>query len=818
MNTSLFYKHSYFVISVFFMYITYMTKLLNESFSAPQDFMLFEIPFFPFYITGSFICLILLLMSLFQKKTVKTVKKPITNRVSFFVRRFFSGFFFAFGICYFVNAIILTDFFINTFVKTYNLPFSWLQINLFSLLVLSVIVLSTYYMPPKIKLFPFLGIILLIVGLVSLFFTMESIEQPYPVLFLYVSGLFGNAQIISRVLFDFLLFAVFWIFTIKLNQSDLDYFGSAIGVWFNTICVTCLVFLLLLLVEDKLILFFSVYLNQKIPIKEVISTVLYGVFLWLCIRTFCFFEVSKKYFNFSVTLDSWFFSFLTIMLVTQLRDIPNIFFLFKIFLIVLGIYCFWNSAPFRVLELRMVIWKQCTVVFLLSILFAVIVIWNFYQCTLGGIVITNLYLKVLYFLLIQEHVVVVIFITALFLSIYLLKKRQFEKSCTLLLNGIFAGIASFLAINLLQEYGFALLLKPLYSIPESFSWWITFLKSKLFYINQAVAILCLAIFYCTFKLGSKRGKRLVLWTVLSNCLLYIALSKMLYQCFDTLFGYSNGLMSSLTADSIQLLEKISYLNLIKETVTHIIPLFILFLSVLIYFNKNIEEKILPSVLQCRDLQRLEKRKLEEALAILKEKKDLVKVESIQVLISQITEYNAYTIGNKAIAITEPLFKKLTSQQLAGCLLHEFGHIEHNDGRLRILLYVLNLPTTLIKKILYLFIGNRSKVITLVCFSSLLAIMFSHAIDMMYFGVRDVICWFLLQSAIFLMQNQDTQESEWKADDFAITHGLGKELKEALLQMTTIEKLEADRDSLMDNYPDLAERIQRLETIQNPVGV
>ena len=230
-----------------------------------------------------------------------------------------------------------------------------------------------------------------------------------------------------------------------------------------------------------------------------------------------------------------------------------------------------------------------------------------------------------------------------------------------------------------------------------------------------------------------------------------------------------------------------------------------------------EERILPAILRCRRPQRSEKEKIEETLALIQDKIYLPDAREIQILISQTTESNAYSIGSKTIAITESLFQKLSPPQMAGVLSHELGHIEHKDGRLRILLYVLNLPTTLLKKGFLYLINQRSMVITSVCFFGLCVIMHCHALEMMYMQIRDVIIWFLLQTAIFLMANQDMQDSEWRADEFAASHGLGQELKEALLQMTTENVKETEREALMDNYPDLAERIHRLESLQNPIG-
>lgn len=78
-------------------------------------------------------------------------------------------------------------------------------------------------------------------------------------------------------------------------------------------------------------------------------------------------------------------------------------------------------------------------------------------------------------------------------------------------------------------------------------------------------------------------------------------------------------------------------------------------------------------------------------------------------------------------------------------------------------------------------------------------------------------WCLLQAAIFLMKNLDTQESEWRADAFAAANGLGKELKEALVQMAETGATEPERETWMEKYPDIEERIQRLDRLQQIAG-
>ena len=84
------------------------------------------------------------------------------------------------------------------------------------------------------------------------------------------------------------------------------------------------------------------------------------------------------------------------------------------------------------------------------------------------------------------------------------------------------------------------------------------------------------------------------------------------------------------------------------------------------------------------------------------------------------------------------------------------------------------------------------------------------------GIQFVMSWIifycLLQTAIQIIRKQDFRESEFAADSFASEHGLGQELKTALLQIGGQKESLSLWELIMSDYPDLPERIKRLDVL------
>ena len=806
MITSIFFKFPYLIFGGFFLYTAYMAYFFNQTFYKIHAYVMYDF-FLQFTSTG--ICLLFMLPLAIYSKSAKTFTKSVENKVNFYARRFCSGFFFSWGGCFFVNSIVVAERFVTKFSKT---NITWPQVTLLSILVFSILVLSTYFLPKKVSLSSFFGIILILVGFVYLYFpiTRESLDNGGWALFVAFMTFLDQGWYV--ILFNTFMFCVFWMLTLKINRFDARYFRNSANLWLNTLLFGTLTALLLLPVSEisevKHASCFTL-IDEGLLSSAFITIALFSIFLFSCIQAFRFFETQNVFDKFPMLLNGWILCFLMLIICAFFYDKQHDLTLLKIAIIAVGSYFFWKNKQLQPSKIKITRWMQQLLLFLLSVVLVRMFLLVFYLGMWGGMPFALLFNnRMLYDLLdfINENGLIISLPLACVLCVYLNKKYSLDESVSLLLNYFFACIASLLAINLIKDT----ITETLYELTGIFLG--SFPKPEdegpipepLLWIQNLETVVYLLVAYISVKQGIQKGKRLIPWMVLSNMTLMVSLSRM----------FVNGVI---TMNNVWLHNHMEQAVLIHKITSLVIPLLVLFLSVLIYRSKNLDEKILPALLRCRLPRISEKQKVEEALSVLKEKKLISDNTSIQVLVAEIPEMNAYTIGDKIIAISEPLVTKLSSQQMAGVFSHELGHIRHKDGRLSVLLYVLNLPTILIKRLFNVFSSQRSAFVNLLFFLILFFFLYHNTVSISMFMRTDgVFLWFLLQTAIFLMENQDTQDSEWRADAYAATGGLAQELKEALMQMATTEVEEGFRESWMEKYPALAERIQRLEAFQTPV--
>ena len=813
-----FLKHPYIVISSFFLYITFIArwhkinidiKMYNENVSYQT------------LISVCLICLLFLLPSLFRSRRVCIIKKPVENKLRFFANRFCSGLFFLLGNYYLHSSFILSQ----DLIKIYKADIAWTQI-----LAVSVLFLASFYLPKRVRLFSFVGIILFLFGFVSLFHTSRIFDHLTLMSLLVIVTNPVDLKFHISYLF---LFVLFWLFTIKINKSDAKYFENNAVLWLSTLLFSILISFLILLYTEQI----SILLKNYASGIFIIYNLPYGMFLWFCIKLFCFLDLGNKNKISAKLLDGWLLSILTMAVLTLLYDVQNVVFLFKCLFIAVGMYLIWNPNQLQISQIRMTERKQIIILILFSGMFSAILFYIIYRLstysldiykmvrdlflmyfvseesmfnnTLARVVLKALHQVNEAFKYMRGNIFAFGSVTSCFISLYLYKRYAFKENILFLLNCIFAGIIAWLFAGLLWDFCLVFIYLP----SRHITWFYKFRKEHAELLFDIIRTFQILIIYYSFKQALQRGKRLVLWTVFSNYALYISLS----------YAASFFLMYVLKFFNVNNFDDLTpvFFSVLNMANIVIAPLIILAVSVLICGNKNIEERILPTLLQCRPLNVSEKQKFTKVLAVLQEKDILPDITAIQIYISRITEFNAYTIGKMSIAVTYSLFQKLTPQQIAGIISHEFGHIKHNDGDLRVLLYALNFPATLIKKIYNAISFQRSPVLAIISSLGLFLLAYTHMLPLM--GVDIFLCvmfWFLLQTAIFLMENQDLQDSEWMADEYAASKGLGQELREALTLMATVDETndDNDREPWMEKYPDLAERIRRLETLQNPIGV
>ena len=160
-----FLKHPYIVISSFFLYITFIARWhkINIDIKIYDENVSYQT-----LISVCLICLLFLLPSLFRSRRVCIIKKPVENKLRFFANRFCSGLFFLLGNYYLHSSFILSQ----DLIKIYKADIAWTQI-----LAVSVLFLASFYLPKRVRLFSFVGIILFLFGFVSLFHTSRIFDH-----------------------------------------------------------------------------------------------------------------------------------------------------------------------------------------------------------------------------------------------------------------------------------------------------------------------------------------------------------------------------------------------------------------------------------------------------------------------------------------------------------------------------------------------------------------------------------------------------------------------------------------------------------------
>ncbi len=270
-----FLKHPYIVISSFFLYITFIAhwhkiiidiNIYNKNVSYEA------------LISVCLICLLFLLPSLFCSRRVCIIKKPVENKFRFFASRFCSGLFFLLGNYYLSNSFILSQ----DLIKIYKADIAWTQI-----LAVSVFFLASFYLSKRVRLFSFVGIILFLFGFVSLFHTSRIFDHLTLLRLLFLITTPSDFEYHVSYLF---LFVVFWLFTIKINKLDAKYFENNVFLWLSTLLFSILISFLILLYTEHI----SILLNDYESGIFIIYHLPYGMFLWFCIKLFCFLDLGNK--------------------------------------------------------------------------------------------------------------------------------------------------------------------------------------------------------------------------------------------------------------------------------------------------------------------------------------------------------------------------------------------------------------------------------------------------------------------------------------------------------------------------------------------
>ena len=729
----------------------------------------------------------------------------------FLTGNIFTGLFFSAGTWYFFKSLIIpmdTD-----SIFSFYFFFDWQQFALVGILALSTIYLYVFCNNEKVRFFNFVGIMFIFVGLITLlyygtgWYIGTGINVKGSIL-----DTFNNSN--HNYFIGLTSANVLFFISIKIN--------NALSKVYNNVCLWTGTLLFSILFSA-----IGILLDNHVPMKwnyfMLIEFLLYGILLYILISIFLFLSKYKKEINVKqYGLKSWFISISFLATIVTIFFELDILFLIGYFITIIGCFCFLYQLPNndQLSPIQESSFFKSVITYLLWVILIGAWIWILdwfvtlfiYAASSHSNAINilsiimepkMLFIKLLY---LQDNYytfsLTLLFLT-FFLIYYFKVKISFEKLLNYMLNGIIISILTFLFIQILQEY----------ILKMQWAYNVLFKKDIIlpitYFSNLALIGLLFSLWICR-----KRMQRMIVWTAVSNMVLYIGIGKLLVH------------IPYLLAIHFEFFN-IKIINLRKPWawtpfLPYVFAIALLFVSLIIfklYFKKK-GYIILEAMMNCRKPNIEESEKLSKAMEIV-HKTIGINVSVIRLLVCQNNSYNAFAMGNNTIALSKSLIKEFDFKSIAGIIGHEWGHVHQKDYYLRLMIFALNFPVHVIKKAIFL-LTEEKKVSRLFVVIILLAdLIYAGILDTLGDGVTYILVWLFIQTFLFLIQNQDFKNSEFLADQYALECNLGKELKGALSLLLSKENIKKELslwELLMSDYPNLLERIRRIEFQKNSIGV
>ena len=740
------------------------------------------------------ICFILFLVStVIQRNLGKTVAGKQQGVPSFLFETVISGFFFAAGSFFCLKGITVDD--IKNATGAYQPSlFSWSQICILALLALTVTVFYLFFRFDQNAFFSFIGYVLVLIGLLSLYYGGYRFSDDS---FLQLSVLFFAGSQSAAPLTNLIIAGIFWIISITVNQSIAHKYQRHL-IWLETLFFSALISVIgvacLSVLYNRDILFYTDFKYESIC--------LYAGFLYLGLQGLLL--ASEHIGRLSVankSLKIWGAGVLFLNLLLSVFFHKDFLFMVKITTLCLGIYFIWTpTINFKTVKWGSNLFKFAILLFLGFALVGGTILVVF-QIFLYGVWLQDTVLWK-YIVLFREYKFSCVLLLSVIATILSWKRYSFANASNIMSRGIILCIMAWLTAGLVQETVISLL--TAFITMGNLGWWDSASKETqgmwlgISLMAASVISLIFSLWQCKKGIG-----RIIVWTVISNALLYKGIGFSIGIGLQQLFVLK-GLPARLGVD----------IHVISAFFLMITPYFILFVLlglslILIYFTR-MEQSILPKLMNCRMPNSAETEKL-EIISSSVFKRTGIPASSYRILIVQNNENNAFSIGRNTVVVTKSLLDRFPVENIVGLIAHELGHLRQRDGHYQFIIDALNIPVHIASSIGSALLKGRTK-IAVFALPVFFIIIYSGLSGAVAFGMSRIIFYTLLQTAILIIRKQDFRDSEFIADSFATEHGLGNALKTALLQIGEQKGRLTLWELVMSDYPDFPERIKRLDAI------
>ena len=172
------------------------------------------------------------------------------------------------------------------------------------------------------------------------------------------------------------------------------------------------------------------------------------------------------------------------------------------------------------------------------------------------------------------------------------------------------------------------------------------------------------------------------------------------------------------------------------------------------------------------------------------------------------DLNAFAVGNNNIAVTVPLLTNLQTNEIAGILAHEMGHIQNRDTNTTLLTSTMGSFGNLVIRI-YSYITVVLQIISFIPIIGWLT-----AIISWFFVIQIWVFQLVMQLPLYLITLFSSREDEYEADQYACEIGLGIDLYNGLDCITQGEEQKGFAERILSSHPGTKQRLERIEKYVN----
>lgn len=166
----------------------------------------------------------------------------------------------------------------------------------------------------------------------------------------------------------------------------------------------------------------------------------------------------------------------------------------------------------------------------------------------------------------------------------------------------------------------------------------------------------------------------------------------------------------------------------------------------------------------------------------------VKRDSLTVCMRNDEDINAFASGINHITIHTGALRALSEEQLVGVLAHELGHLRHRDTIYLTITYAMDRLGQLILNLVIL-LNFALNILAIIPIVNIVVRIIQLAIVIMITAVE-----YLLQLPKWLTYYFDSRRREYAADAYAVSIGLGRELRDGLVSLG----LATDQIGMLEN--------------------